>query len=157
ENQEFVVFQLDQQGTFAYISPAIEHSAGYKVEECIGQPFWRFIYPEDLPEVQIRFQYSIAGKPGYAEFRALHKNGSVIWIRASSRPRSEEHKGVIGIMTDITERKRVEQALRESEDRYRDLAENSQDLMCVHDLRGNLLWVNPAPARSLGYTVEELL
>src|SRR5262249_2130347 len=56
-----------------------------------------------------------------------------------------------------TERKHVEQALRESEDRYRDLAENSQDLLCVHDLQGMLLWVNPAPARSLGYTVEELL
>ena len=61
------------------------------------------------------------------------------------------------ILEDITERKRSEQALRESEDRYRDLVEHSEDLVCTHDLQGNLLSVNPAPARVLGYEVDELL
>jgi PAS domain S-box-containing protein len=51
----------------------------------------------------------------------------------------------------------VNDSLRESEDRYRDLVENSEDLVCTHDLQGNLLSVNPAPARVLGYGVEELL
>lgn len=48
-------------------------------------------------------------------------------------------------------------ALQENEDWYRDLVEHSQDLLCIHDLQGRLLSVNPAPARLLGYTVEELL
>jgi PAS domain S-box-containing protein len=61
------------------------------------------------------------------------------------------------ILEDITERKRSEQALRESEDRYRDLVEHSEDLVCTHDLQGKLLSVNPAPARILGYEVAELL
>jgi PAS domain S-box-containing protein len=48
-------------------------------------------------------------------------------------------------------------ALQENEDWYRDLVEHSQDLLCIHDLQGRLLSVNPSPARLLGYTVEELL
>src|SRR5215475_2568190 len=51
----------------------------------------------------------------------------------------------------------IQRALQENEDWYRDLVQHSQDLLCIHDLQGRLLSVNPAPARVLGYTVEELL
>jgi PAS domain S-box-containing protein len=51
----------------------------------------------------------------------------------------------------------IRHALQESEDWYRDLVEHSQDRLCIHDLRGRLLSVNPALARALGYSVEELL
>jgi PAS domain S-box-containing protein len=61
------------------------------------------------------------------------------------------------LRAEINERKRVEQALKENEDQYRDLLEHSNDLLCTHDLEGRLLSVNPAPARVLGYKVEELL
>src|ERR1035441_1664699 len=47
--------------------------------------------------------------------------------------------------------------LEENEDWYRDLVEHSQDLLCVHDLEGRLLSINPVPARLLGYSVEEML
>lgn len=61
------------------------------------------------------------------------------------------------LKAEVLERRRAETALRESEDRYRDLVENSQDLLCTHDLQGRMLSANPAPARVLGYSVEELL
>jgi PAS domain S-box-containing protein len=51
----------------------------------------------------------------------------------------------------------IRRALRENEDWYQDLVEHSHDLLCVHDLAGRLLSVNPAPARLLGYSVEEIL
>jgi len=51
----------------------------------------------------------------------------------------------------------IRRALQENEDWYQDLVEHSQDLLCIHDLEGRLLSVNPTPARMLGYSVEELL
>jgi hypothetical protein len=62
----------------------------------------------------------------------------------------------IAFRRDIEARKRAEAALRASEDRYRDLVEHSQDLICTHDLEGRILSVNPAPARALGYEPGEL-
>src|SRR5271156_3021643 len=51
----------------------------------------------------------------------------------------------------------IRRALHENEDWYQDLVEHSQDLLCIHDLKGRLLSMNPAPARVLGYSVDELL
>jgi PAS domain S-box-containing protein len=61
------------------------------------------------------------------------------------------------LQSEIQERLRIEQALRESESRYRDLVESSEDLIATHDFQGRILSVNPAPAKRLGYEVSELL
>lgn len=61
------------------------------------------------------------------------------------------------VIRDITQRKKAESALRDSEDRYRDLVEHTQELICTHNLEGRLLSVNPAAARLLGYSPADLL
>lgn len=61
------------------------------------------------------------------------------------------------LQLEIRIREETERLLRASEDRYRDLVEHSEDLLCIHDLEGRILSVNPAPARILGYSVEEVL
>ena len=85
------------------------------------------------------------------------KDGSTFPVETSLRYVQLDRDYVVTFVRDITERKKREDALRESEDRYRDLVEHSEDLVCTHDLDGNLLSVNEAPARILGYSVEELL
>ena len=60
------------------------------------------------------------------------------------------------LQAEISERRRMERALRDSEDRYRDLVEHSEDLICTHDLEGRILSINDPPARILGYSPDEL-
>lgn len=80
------------------------------------------------------------------------------WITARFAPfeyNSQQH--VLGLFADISDRKLVEEALRESEDRNRDLVENSRDLICTHDLEGRLLSANAAISRLTGHTSQALL
>jgi formate hydrogenlyase transcriptional activator len=69
-------------------------------------------------------------------------------IPSGKRPSAGKHPPALEL---------IKRALLEDQDWYRDLVEHSQDLLCIHDLQGRLLSINPAPARVLGYTVEELL
>jgi PAS domain S-box-containing protein len=91
--------------------------------------------------------------------QAIHqrKDGTIFPVETSLRWVELDRNYVVAVSRDTTERRFVEKALLESEDRYRDLVEHSEDLVCTHDLEGNLVSVNPAPARILGYTVEEML
>jgi PAS domain S-box-containing protein len=63
----------------------------------------------------------------------------------------------VGLQKQMDERQRAEEALRESEERYRELVENGQGLICTHDLNGKLLSVNPAAAQALGYAPSEMV
>lgn len=98
-------------------------------------------------------------KTGFALFESRHrrKDGSTFPVEVSIRCMESDRTYMVAIARDISDRKQAEEAIRESEDRYRDLVEHSEHLVCTHDLSGKLLSVNPAPARMLGYEVEELL
>ena len=92
------------------------------------------------------------------DVHGLSTFGKESWFSARLVPftyNSEQH--LLGIFADITEHRRAEAALRESEDRYRDLVENSGDLVCTHDLEGRLLSVNSAVPKALGYSREALI
>ncbi len=79
------------------------------------------------------------------------KNGSTFPVEVSLKYVQLDRPYVVSVVRDITERKRAEEALRGSEDRYRDLVENSQDLICTHDLEGNMLSVTRRLSRLSGY------
>jgi PAS domain S-box-containing protein len=92
------------------------------------------------------------------EWRHQRKDGTIITVEiTSNRLDFEGRRAVFVLAHDITERKAAEKALRESEDRYRDLVENSHELICTHDLEGRVISVNPWASRVLGYPQESLV
>ena len=92
-------------------------------------------------------------RPERMENKFVYHDGSFGWFELSIQPVPE---GLFILSIDITERKKAEADLRESEDRYRDLVEHSQDLICTHDLQGNILSANQAATRFTGYPQESL-
>ena len=125
---------------------------GHRVDEVVDPEVFRSTVKPKMDEA---FQ----GKVVRYEMRYEYLAGAPRDILVSYFP-IQGHDGIdrlAGILRDVTEKKRAAEALQESEDRYRDLVEHSEDLVCTHDLAGNLLSLNPTPARILGYEVAELL
>jgi PAS domain S-box-containing protein/putative nucleotidyltransferase with HDIG domain len=115
ENLNDVILTVNTEGHITYISPVIERFAGYKTVEIIGKPFMSYIHPEDLQGLLERFRRSLSGQIERAEFRLLRKDGTYIFVRALSRVLAENGQvSLTGVLSDITERKRAEERLRES-------------------------------------------
>jgi len=117
ENINDVIYATDETGTLTYISPVIENIAGYKPSEVIGRNYLEFVHPEDKAAIVEGFEEIKTGKLSPSEYRVITKDNREVWIRTFSRPVFGEGRfvGLRGVMTDITERKRLFQQLIQSE------------------------------------------
>ncbi|MBM4447534.1 MAG: PAS domain S-box protein, partial [Chloroflexi bacterium] len=158
ESIDEVIFSIDANGCLTYINPTAERLAGYKLDEFIGQHFGRFVPPDDLPDLQAEFERALVSETRLLELTVLDKEGKTLYICVSSRPilKDGQAVGLTGTVTDITKRRQAEQALRESEEKFRLAFENANTGMCLVDLNGRLIKVNKMMCDIFGYTREEL-
>jgi len=136
ENTNDVIFNLDPQGQFLYVSPSIQTVAGYAPQEVAGWEFTRYVHPDDLPGLLASLERTLAGELEPHEFRVVGKDGAVRFVRTSSRPvwRKGRIVGLTGIMSDITQRKLMEQKLQEySENLERMVEERTKELREAQD------------------------
>jgi PAS domain S-box-containing protein len=143
---------------FLAVNGATVEQYGYSREQFLDMTIEQIRPPED---VQTLHDYLALGSPGFdraGEWRHQKKNGALITVDITAHQLDFSGRRAELVMAlDITERKLAEEALVESEDRYRDLVENSHELMCTHDLEGRIISVNPWAARVLGYTQDALI
>ncbi len=162
ENANDIVYSLNTEGIFTYVSPTWTRILGHKVAEVVGHPFSDFTHPEDTPGALELLGKAMLTEQVMAgvEYRVRHKDGSWRW-HISNVSKIIEADGVIvsfmGIARDITERRRNEDALRESEERYRLLAENARDVIYRISLVPELKfdYVSPSVVEMTGYRPEE--
>ncbi len=151
----------DRAGVIQWVNPAWSKMTGYSLAEAVGQKPNILKSGIQSPDYyREMWETILAGESWQGELINRRKDGSLYpeeEIITPVRDAKGEITHFIGVKEDITERKRAEETLRASEDSYRDLVENSHDVICTHDLQGNMLSVNPATARISGYSVEELL
>ncbi|HCX29150.1 MAG TPA: hypothetical protein DHU55_05170, partial [Blastocatellia bacterium] len=160
ENPVESIFQTTPDGRFIAANPALARMLGFdSPEELISTRTdiaqEHYVDPKSREEFKRSMEEN-----GFVldfELEAYRKDGSKIWISENVRA-VRDHSGTVayyeGTTQDITGRKRAEEALRESEERYRDLVESSLDLICTHDLDGLILSANRAAMELMGYSSE---
>jgi len=155
-------FETDLGGNLTYVNDAMIRLLGYSKEDMIGMSFKAF-----TPEERVKAVFEAYNRV-YKTGEPLHnfptevirKDGAHIFAETSAFPiRNEggEIVGFRGIRRDITARKQMEEALRQSEERYRTILEQIEDAYFEVDLGGHLTFANSSVCRDLGYSREELL
>jgi len=150
------IFWMMDARTWAliYVSPAYEKICGRSPEPLYLSPtgYHEVVYQEDRVRMKERFQ--VLPKESFSEeFRIVRPDGEIRWLHCQGFPVLDDQGEILRVMgtaRDVTVEKEATAALRASEDRYRDLVEHSQDLICTHNLEGRLLSVNEPPARIRG-------
>jgi PAS domain S-box-containing protein len=148
-----------------YVSPQCEAMLGHRPEELVAdRHLWaRSIHPDDLDRVRADWTAALERQDSFvSEYRWITPDGAVKWVRDGSvlvRDQRGEPLFWQGLVHDITESKRAEEALRESEARYRLLVENIPAVvyMVAPDDDRRTLYVNPQVERTLGYSRQEWL
>jgi len=132
---------------------------GYSREEIIGKNFSEFfLLEEDQKGQEIREQNRQQGIAQQFELRLRRKDNSLIWTRVSATGIFDDGKylGSFAFFTDITEQKKLEEELKQSEEQFRLIWENSNDGMRLTDEEGKVILVNPAFCEIIGLPKEEI-
>jgi PAS domain S-box-containing protein len=160
------VISTDTAGRVSFVNPVAESLTGWTLAEAEGRPLtevFHIINEQTRAEVENPVTKVIreGAKVGLANHTVLvARDGREIPIDDSGAPIGDEAGEIVGavlIFRDISERKRAEQALRESEERYRIVAETATDAIITIDEHSAILYVNPAAERVFGYRAEELI
>jgi PAS domain S-box-containing protein len=161
-----VVWQMDEKYQFTFVSTNVERITGYAPGEVYqkgAQIFFQSLYPDDVGKVRDGILALFTnGQPFDVECRAQRKNGEWIWVhsRASATYEKDGIRYADGLLSDVTARKRTEEALVEAEEALHPTQfalEHASDAVFWIDSQARIVYVNDAACRSLGYSREELL
>jgi PAS domain S-box-containing protein len=161
EQNANAIIITDVQGHIEYANPRFEEITGYAVDEVLGQTP-RILKSGTHDEAYYRelWQTIESGKTWRGEFYNKRKDGSLYWEQATITPVCDELGRItnyIAIKEETSKRKRAEQALRESEEKYRLLVENLQEGVWAIDSEARTTFVNRRLVEMLGYAEEDML
>lgn len=151
------IIAVDQQGLITEFNPAASIKFGYEAAEVVGRGS-RMLYADDAEYDRVQEELNQHGAFA-GEVRNIASSGQVFTcFLAASRLYDEDGQllGSMGVSRDITQAKRDQEAMRISEERYRDLFENATDLIHSVDLQGHFQYVNGAWRKTLGYSEKDL-
>jgi len=169
DNVNDVIWTLDRNLIYRYVSPSVERIRGYRVDEMLNQPLRNFLAPGSIETGEAFFHEEIDRQSPDRDIRyrernleveVTRKDGSTMWVEVKVTALLDDEgfpREFLGVTRDITERRRAEQALRESEDRYRAIVQDQMELVSRWRPDTTLTFVNDAYCRYFGETRETLL
>ena len=167
-----VVFRCraDTEFTKEFISDGCFDLTGWRADELVGEKSvvrWNdLIYPEDRERVESELRRLVEGEKTTngeqfeVDYRIVARDNSIKQVRDRFRAVHDslgKINALEGFITDITDQTLAGERMRKSEERYKLLAENMRDLVCLHDLDGKYTYVSPSSETLLGYTPAEML
>ncbi|MFX1490580.1 MAG: PAS domain-containing protein, partial [Promethearchaeota archaeon] len=155
-----IVIILDLKGNFQYVSPQVYEIAGFKPEEIIGKNGFNFIHPNDVKNaVETLRAAKQEKKKVYFEFRTIHKDGHYIYVTAIGRKVNIDGEDkIFAVVRDISEQKRAEQKVKESEEQYRLITENINEMIAILNNKIEYEYVNEVSFQKvMGRTKEQLI
>ncbi|MCP3875507.1 MAG: PAS domain S-box protein, partial [Desulfobacteraceae bacterium] len=163
ENISDVIWVMDMNLKNTYISPSIYHQRGYTAEEAINQPLNKRMTPDSLQNAMKLFDKKLTlikdgdpkgWEPAVFEIEQFCKDGTTIWTSNNVRimPGADKQPvSILGSTHNITERKRVLDSLKESEEKYRSIMESMVDATYICSMDFNIEYMNPAMIKKTGY------
>lgn len=154
------IFRTRTDGYTTYVNPRWSELSGISSDEAIGDGWLKAIHPDDRETAINHWRSDVENqKNSVSEYRFLKSDGTVVWVKGNAVPEIIDNiiTGYIGTITDITADKEAEAALRESEEKYRILIENQNDLIVKVDSEGAFLFVSPSYCKLFGKSESELL
>jgi PAS domain S-box-containing protein len=156
------IFISDTKGNLVYLNKKAEEIGGFHRDEMVGTNFMNnnLVSSRHLPKAGKMLARSITGKPtGPDDFLLNRKDGTNFWVEITSTPIKQEGKVlVIGFVRDITQRRRTEKALRESEEKFSKAFRSSPDMIAITTVKeGIFIDINDSFIEAAGYTREEVI
>ncbi|NIP31258.1 MAG: PAS domain S-box protein [Candidatus Dadabacteria bacterium] len=149
----------DTNRNIIYVNPALLKTFGYDKSELIGKQS-NVLYPKDDPSGVSKKIYEAIFTLGWKGERiGVRKNGEAFQLYEKTsvvKDSNGKAVGIVSIHDDITERKRLEQALKESEEKHRTLIETAHAAIISIDSEGNIIMFNPAAEKLFGYNFDEI-
>jgi two-component system, cell cycle sensor histidine kinase and response regulator CckA len=159
-NSSDVVFLYNMGRRLQHVSPSFKMLTGYETASLKKKHFINYFHPDDSERLLKAWEEVFEGKEYRGKFRCVTKQNTVKMCTALWKPVCNESGRQIGVLRcekEIIERKPVEEALRESEEKYRSILEAMEEGLYEIDLKGNYTFVNDAACRQLGYTRDEMI
>ncbi len=155
-----VLFRMDRSGAWISLSPAWSTITGYAIEASLGRPWLEFFHEDDREALARDFDALTSIERPYLrrEVRVRTQSGGVRWVDVRAQLAHDRFGNVLsasGTLTDITERRRMEEALHRNEEYFRALIENAADLIAVLDADGRVRYASPAAERILGLMLQD--
>ena len=162
ENVQDVIYFIGQDMKLRDVSPSVEKVTGFRREEILGKTFEEsgIVAPEYIEKgISHLRQVLSGGQKGTRVIEFVGKDGRRIFGEVTSSPVYKEGKpiGVVGVARNITERKKAEDALRESEERYRVIVENSHDGIVILDDQYRILFANQRLCEIINCSCEKMI
>ncbi|MEM2118225.1 MAG: PAS domain S-box protein [Candidatus Bathyarchaeia archaeon] len=150
----------DANDNLSFVNKAFAEMLGYKQEELIGTNLRKLVDEEGFEKIRKETESRKRGATSRYEIKLYCKNGDPRFVQVSASPFWNEDgnfAGTLGIIMDVTERKLMEEKLRESEEKFRGMAERSFDAIALVDLEGKITYASPSVGKVLGYPQSEVI